>query len=53
MKIEQLQKLQNNTAPNPDRKEVMLFAPNVVKLQKVKAYEKAGVKVINGVDRLF
>jgi len=38
---------------NPDRKEVILFAPNVVKPQQIKAYEKVGVKVINSVDELF
>ena len=52
-KIEQLQKLQNNTMLNPDRKEIILFAPNVVKPQQIKAYEKVGVKVINSVDELF
>ncbi|AZF45439.1 MULTISPECIES: hemagglutinin repeat-containing protein [unclassified Pseudomonas] len=52
-KIEQLQKLQNNTMLNPDRKEVILFAPNVVKPQQIKAYEKVGVKVINSVEELF
>ena len=35
---------------NPDRKEAILFAPNVVKPQQIKAYEKVGVKVINSVE---
>ncbi|WP_422777031.1 hypothetical protein ACOXXE_03670 [Pseudomonas mediterranea] len=52
-KIEQLQKLQNNTILNPDRKEVILFAPNVVKQQQIKAYEKIGIKVVNSIDQLL
>ncbi|MEJ1229236.1 hemagglutinin repeat-containing protein [Pseudomonas sp. CCNWLW56] len=52
-KIEQLQKLQNNTILNPDRKEVILFAPNVVKQQQIKAYERIGVKVVNSIDQLL
>jgi filamentous hemagglutinin len=35
---------------NPDRKEVILFALNVVNPQQIKAYEKVRVKVINSVD---
>ncbi|MGE7956727.1 hemagglutinin repeat-containing protein [Pseudomonas sp. NPDC089530] len=52
-KIDQLLKLKNNTLLNPDRKEVILFAPNVVKAQQIKAYEKIGIKVVNSVEQLF
>lgn len=52
-KIDQLIKLQDNTLLNPDCKEVILFAPNVVKAQQIKAYEKIGVKVVNSIEQLF
>lgn len=52
-KMGQLAKLQNNTLLNPERKEVILFAPNVTGSQKLKAYESAGVKVINNLEELI
>jgi filamentous hemagglutinin len=52
-KQEQLLKFINNPTLNPDRKEVILFAPNMDKAQQIKSYEKLGVKVINTLDQLF
>ncbi|WP_305592654.1 hemagglutinin repeat-containing protein [Pseudomonas sp.] len=52
-KMGQLAKLQNNTLLNPERKEVILFAPNVTGAQKLKAYESAGVKVVNSLEELI
>jgi filamentous hemagglutinin len=52
-KMDQLSLLQNSTLLNPERKPVILFAPQVDKLQQIKAYENIGVKVINNLDQLF
>lgn len=52
-KQEQLLKFINNPTLNPDRKQVILFAPNMDKAQQIKSYEKLGVKVINTLDQLF
>ncbi|WP_443191858.1 hypothetical protein [Pseudomonas indica] len=52
-KIDQLRSLQNSTLLNPERKPVILFAPQVNKPQQIMAYENLGVKVINDLDQLF
>ncbi|MBX8537701.1 DUF637 domain-containing protein, partial [Pseudomonas cichorii] len=52
-KTDQLLKLQNNTLLNPERKEVVLFAPKVTSRQQIKAYESIGVKVVNTVEELM
>nr|WP_319941759.1 DUF637 domain-containing protein [Pseudomonas quasicaspiana] len=51
-KTEQLLKLQNNTLLNPERKEVVLFAPKVTSSQQLRAYERIGIKVVNNIDDL-
>jgi len=52
-KQQQLLKFINNPTLNPDRKQVILFAPNMDKAQQIKSYEKLGVKVISTLDQLF
>ncbi|MDP9525832.1 two-partner secretion domain-containing protein [Pseudomonas protegens] len=52
-KVNQLIGLKNNTLLNPDRKEVVLFAPNMSSSQQIKTYEKLGVKVVNSMEQLF
>lgn len=52
-KVNQLIGLKNNKLLNPERKEVVLFAPNMSSSQQIKTYEKLGVKVVNSMEQLF
>jgi len=52
-KINQLLKLKNNTLLNPERKEVILLAPNVTGAQQLKVYSGIDVKVVNSIEDLI